>query len=252
MTRSNRNVYLLIGSIRDCIVCLLLIRNDYGISSILIIGVAEAVLFIGDLSSHHIQTEVDGSGLLGGNSVGLVAHRFGHINLHNQIVADLSGSEKQIVVKNGSILEICGGCVAEAIIPFGKRHTDANISDQTCFLRESLYLQIVGQLVFLIKLVDTRRFINNIHVDAVLQRQIAVVFELECHDLSVTRLPQSLLENVGCSVEIVPVISIESVLHLNVQIPRLDLIDPGGCGVGKPRESGSDKHRNAYKDRKCA
>ena len=150
------------------------------------------------------------------------------------------------MVKNGSILEISSICVAETIIPCGKRHTDANISDSTCFLGESLYLQIVGQLVFLPRLVNAHCFINDIHVDAVLQRQISVVFELECHDLSVTRLPQSLLENVGCSVEIVPVISIESVLHLNVQITRLDLVHAGRCRIGKPCERCPDQHDHAH------
>ena len=82
MTRSNRNVYLLIGSIRDCIVCLLLIRNDYGISRVLIVVTAEAVALRCILRSQNIQAKADRSSIVGRLSVGLVADGFRHVNLH--------------------------------------------------------------------------------------------------------------------------------------------------------------------------
>ena len=93
----------------------------------------------------------------------------------------------------------------------------------------------------------------------VLQGQIAVVDDTQLRQgIGAARLPQNLLAR--SSLDEVQRLALGAdplaagILHFqrHIQIPRLDLIDPGGCGVGEPRKGGADKHCHAHNDSQCA
>ena len=114
-------------------------------------------------------------------------------------------------------------------------------------------LHIVAETIFVAQNIFAGAIVKVINAERILQGKCSCVLDAKIYDLCTTGLPQlAVLEHLSRVVHLFPFDAILTVLQFHIQIPRLNLIDPGGCGVGEPREGGTYEHGHAHEQSQCA